>query len=331
MSEAATLFPVMEPTTERPPFNFIVGCPRSGTTLIRVMLNESSNLALFPESRIVARYARHRTRYERSDGFDVARFAMDVLNHEKAFQWKLDDENFRRQLGKDKPTDYPEAVRSLFRAFAGQHGKTLYADKTPTYVMDVPLLARLFPESRFVHVIRDGRKTALSLLENRFVSTSVPHAMRYWAERVRSARTAGAFLPADRYMEYRHEDLVKDPSGKLQEICSFMGVPFEDAMLSYHEKQRSSEHYGSRNMDKPPTETRDHRAQMGPDDLRLCEILEGELLTELGYTLETSPGANEDGLQQKAADIARSQAVWEKSWFKRVTRAPNEPIVKRVS
>lgn len=326
----ATLFPV-DTLDEKPPFNFIVGCPRSGTTLIRVMLNESSQLALFPESRIVARYARHRNRYERTDGFDVARFAMDVLNHEKAFQWKLDEDNFRQQLGRDKPTDYPSAVRSLFRAFAGQHGKTMYADKTPTYVVDVLLLARLFPESRFVHVIRDGRKTSLSLLENRFVSSSVPHAMRYWGARVRAARTAGALLPADRYMEYRHEDLVKEPEAKLKEICSFMSVPFEEQMMSYHEKQKASEHYGSRNMDKPPTETRDHRAQMGPDDLRLCEILEGELLTDLGYQLETSPGPNEDELQEKAAEISRQQANWEKSWFKRVNRPPNEPIVKRAS
>jgi len=327
-----TLFPLdetaPEPVEQRDPFNFIVGCPRSGTTLIRVMLNESTTMALFPESRIVSRYARHRNRYERSDFFDVGRFAMDVLNHEKAFQWKLDETNFRRQLAKDKPTDYPEAVRSLFAAFAAQHGKRMYGDKTPTYVMDIPMLARMFPESRFVHVIRDGRKTALSLLENRFVSSSVPHAMRYWAARVRSARTAGAFLPADRYMEYRHEDLVREPDTKLREICSFMGIPFEDAMLSYHEKQRSSEHYGSRNMDKPPTETRDWRTQMSREDLRLCEILDGELLTDLGYTLETTPGADEDALQRRAQEIARSQAIWEKGWFKRVMRAPNEPLIK---
>lgn len=327
-----TLFPLdedaPEPLEERPPFNFIVGCPRSGTTLIRIMLNESTTMALFPESRIISRYARHRNRYERSDFFDVGRFAMDVLNHEKAFQWKLDETNFRRQLGKDKPTTYPDAVRSLFRAFAAQHGKAMYGDKTPTYVMDIPLIARMFPEARFVHVIRDGRKTALSLLENRFVSSSVPHAMRYWAARVQAARTAGAFLPAERYMEYRHEDLVRSPDTKLREITAFMGIPFEDAMLSYHEKQRSSEHYGSRNMDKPPTETRDWRQQMSREDLRLCEILDGSLLTELGYELETTAGVDEPVLQRKAAEIAAQQAKWEKAWFKRVMRAPNEPLIK---
>jgi hypothetical protein len=326
-----TLFPLDEDApakVEHPPFNFIVGCPRSGTTLIRVMLNESNTMALFPESRIVARYARHRNRYERSDGFDIGRFAMDVFNHEKAFQWKLDEDEVRRGFAKDRPTDYPDAVRSLFASFARQHGKPRYGDKTPTYVVDVLLLARLFPESRFVHVIRDGRKTALSLLENRFVSSSVPHAMRYWATRVRAARTAGALLPADRYMEYRHEDLVRDPDPTLREICRFMDIPFEDDMLNYHEKQRSSAHYGSRNMDKPPTETRDWRSEMSRDDLRLCEILDGDLLAELGYPLETTIGPGETTLQRKAAEIARQQSIWEKAWFKRVTRAPNEPIVK---
>lgn len=306
-------------------FPFVVGCPRSGTTLARVILEEHPALAVFPESRFVTRYARHRERYESNGHFDHALFMSDVLGHEKAYQWRLEPDRVRARLEADAPRDYPEAVRSVFRAYADQQGKPAFGDKTPTYVMDIVLLAKLFGEARFVHVIRDGRNVALSLVENPFGPTTPAEGILYWAHRVQTARAAARLLPRDRYLEYRHEDLIADPAAVVQRMCAFLGIPFEPAMLEYHQRRASNKHYGSRNLDKPPTSLRDWRTQIEPEQLRVCEILAGDLLSELGYELTTSPAthlAREVELQREATETRARQAAFEHRWWRRVNRAP---------
>ena len=308
------------------PFPFVVGSPRSGTTLVRLMMHAHPALAMFPESRFVTRYARHRRRYESADGFDSARFADDVLGHEKASQWKLDAELVRARLTSDAPADLPGAVRSVFSAFADQHGKARYGDKTPTYVMDVLLLKVLFPEARFIHVIRDGRNTAMSLVENPFGPKTIGHGVAYWLTRVEAAREASLVLPPGSYFEYRHEDLVEDPEAMLRRICDHIELPYDDAMLRYHEDQRESEYYGNRNTHRPPTKgLRDWKGSLPVEELRVAEIIAGDMLATLGYELATDAGtllAQETEMQRRASAIRQEQAAWEERWWRRVNRAP---------
>src|SRR4051794_27962840 len=140
MSASSRTSKVMTSFT-RPIFPFVVGCSRSGTTLLRALLDAHPLLAVPPESHFAV--APRLRRLGRDPWFRL---------------WGIEPPDLRG-------LDVADAVRAVFAAYAAAQGKPRYADKTPHYVSHLPLLAERFPEARFVHVVRDGRDVALSLLE----------------------------------------------------------------------------------------------------------------------------------------------------------------------
>ena len=273
----------MDPQREPSVFPFFVGCGRSGTTLIRVIFNSHPMLAIPRESHFIPELALDRRRYELPDGLDHARLLAALEAHRRYRLWKLPTKAAHRVLASSR--DLPDAIRGIYALFASRRKKPQYADKTPTYATELPLIASLFPEARFVHTIRDGRNVALSLVEQSFGPNRVEDAVLYWRHQVQAARTAGAMLGPERYFEYRHEDLVQNPEGVVAGICAFLDLEFAPSMLRYYEeRRRKSTSRG--HLAKPPTEgLRDFRAQLTGTDLRVVEALAGDSLVALGYEL----------------------------------------------
>lgn len=126
-----------------------------------------------------------------------------------------------------------EFVDRLFTAYAQRHGAERWGDKTPVYAGYLPLLHRMLPEARFVHIVRDGRDAAMSMVEKwgeKEWHTDLLFALKSWQRRVRLARRSGHGLGPDRYTEVRYEDLVADPEPELRRLCDFLGEPFDPAM-----------------------------------------------------------------------------------------------------
>jgi Sulfotransferase family len=144
---------------------FVVGCPRSGTTLLRLMLDAHPDLSIPPESHFIPLVWRVRDRYETSGGFDGEKMARDVFRGIRFRDWSLPESEVLDELGRVAPSDLAGSIACFFCAYAGRNGKERWGDKTPGYSMELPLLASLFPDARFVHLIRDGRDVALSLME----------------------------------------------------------------------------------------------------------------------------------------------------------------------
>ena len=135
------------------PFAFFVGCERSGTTLLRAMFDSHSELAVPGESYFIVEMLKRRARYELRDGLDLQKFVDDLASHRWFVRWSFPLEILREELFEAKPRDLPDAFRLVFRLEAARQGKVRYGDKTPRYVLDLPLLAAAFPEARFVHLI----------------------------------------------------------------------------------------------------------------------------------------------------------------------------------
>jgi hypothetical protein len=274
-------------------FPFVVARGRSGTTLLRAMLDSHPDMAVPNESHFVVQFARHRGRYESGGGFDRERFERDLLGHWAFRRWGLPDEKVVAALEADPPAGFPAAVRTVYEAYARHHGKTRYADKTPSYVLSMDLLASAFPEARFIHLIRDGRDVALSYLDADFGSRTLGQAAVYWNRFVRAGRAAGERCGPARYREVRYEALVAEPERVLREICEFVGLAFDERMLRYHEGADRlvpslSHHEHHRNLYKPPTAgLRDWRRDLAPRDVAVFEALAGDLLVELGYERAT--------------------------------------------
>jgi Sulfotransferase family len=99
-----------------------------------------------------------------------------------------------------------------YELYADAQGKSAYGDKTPAYVRRIAFLADRFPQARFIHLIRDGRNVATSLLENRLGHRRLNETAQYWADCVIRSREAGLALQTTRYREVRYEELVMNPS-----------------------------------------------------------------------------------------------------------------------
>jgi len=175
-------------------------------------------------------------------------------------------------------------------------------------------VAAAIPEAHFVHLVRDGRDVALSLTERaerRGAHAAPPRKMaQKWRRRIRRARRQADSLPA--YIEVRYEDLVLEPEETLRDVCRFLELDFDPAMLSYHE--RAAERIAELS-DVPATQGRDARsaaerhsahaltsepprperigrwrAEMAPEQREAFEHVAGDLLRELGYETGTAPG-----------------------------------------
>jgi hypothetical protein len=283
---------------DAPPL-FVVGCGRSGTTLLRMMLDSHPHLAIPGESHFIPALWKSRRRYLSRDALDVRRLASDIMKTPHVRQWELpQDAVWSRLEGLGRqgfpPRDFPAVVEAFFLAYADHHGKTRWGDKTPIYVLSIPLIATLYPDARFVHVIRDGRDVALSYLAVPWGPRGIWAAARKWRRDVSTGRGHGEALPVGRYTEVRYADLVDDPERTLRDICRFADLPFDGTMLDYH--RDSGQRIQSRpertryhaSVTKPPVGgLRDWRTQMSDRDIQAFETVAGDLLHELGFETQS--------------------------------------------
>ena len=274
--------------SDAPPI-FVVGCPRSGTTLLRLMLDAHPSLAIPPESHFIPLVARVRSRYEAPNGFEAEHMAADVMRGLRFQDWGLPAEDVRRAIRERRPATLAAAIECFFVAYADAHGKPRWGDKTPGYSIELPLISELFPEAVFVHLIRDGRNVALSLMEVPRPPRSFAEAAQVWRYRVSKGRADGEALGERRYLELRYEALVDDPESALKQVCAVASLEYTPAMLDYHREdpaasvpERNWGHH--RNLASPPTPgLRDWRDRMTDADQQLFEAVAGDELSALGY------------------------------------------------
>ena len=272
------------------PFPFFVGRARSGTTLLQTIFDNHSQLAVPPESHFIVTLRDHAGT---KASFSYQRFLSALFEHPRFALWELPREDVTEHFARFSPASYADAVRVLFGLYASRAGKHRYGDKTPTYVYHLPFLAELFPESRFVHIIRDGRDAALSFLKTEFASGTMEEAAFSWKVGVSRARRAGRTLGGARYREIRYEALVADPEPTVRGVAAFLDLDYEPAMLSYFERaeqaiKATSHPSAHQSLRLAPTQgLRDWRHGMAREDLETFELIAGDLLDDLGYELAT--------------------------------------------
>jgi hypothetical protein len=185
-----------------------------------------------------------------------------------------------------------EAIRTTYSLYASVNGKVRYGDKTPVYVMAIGPIASLLPESKFVHIVRDGRDGALSYQDVPWGPGTVEEAAFRWRRAVNAAKEAARMLASQRYFELRYEDLVHDPERVIHETCEFVGLPFDKSMLSYF--KRADEVIAPMGVPaaraglyKPVTKGLRHWATQMPDgDVARFEAIASSALSLYGYPLK---------------------------------------------
>jgi hypothetical protein len=278
------------------PFVFIVGCPRSGTTLLQRLVNAHPLIAVTPETQWLPRYCINQVGLT-PDGLVTPALIPQLLEHPRFAALGIGREQLERLLATDKPVSYAHFVSDLFDLYGCTHGKRLVGDKTPGYVRKIRTLHALWPKAKFVHLIRDGRDVCLSALDWKrkadrmadlyatWDEEPVITEALWWAEHVQRGRKQGRRLGSESYYEVRYEALVNKPAEECARLCAFLGVPYDECMLRFHEGRTSSDRgLSTKDAWLPVTPgLRDWRKQMAPADVECFEAAAGSLLGELGY------------------------------------------------
>ena len=289
----------------------VLGVRRSGTTLVRVMLDRSSQLAVPDESYFIPQLAhRHRDRPDRDA------FVDDLRRLPTLADWGVSPDLVRQRL---RPgATLGEAIAAVFEVYAEQRGKRRWGDKTPLYMQHLGLLERLFPAARFVHLVRDGRDAAVSFLQmpdgivTRSPSTprSAADFACQWKLEVEAAQALGRRVGPSRYLQVRYEDLVADAEGQLRRICAFADLPYEPAMLAYAGNVDLSEKPHQQSLTRPPTPgLRNWRTEMAPGDAAAFEAVAGYRLRALGYPVSAA-GRPPLAARLRLARYAALTAAW---------------------
>jgi hypothetical protein len=305
------------------PYVFFVGCSRSGTTLLQRIGDAHPELAIVPEQQWLPRWWEWGIALT-PEGM-VTRDVLDMLLADRRFA--LLELPFRRVTAlveSDHPKHYSRFVTELFDLHGELRGKPLVGEKTPKYVRYLPTLSELWPHAKFVHLIRDGRDVALSLLDwdksernvARFPTWEedpVATAALYWGWNVQLGRDGGAVLGPNRYYELRYEALVAEPQSECRKLCDFLALDYGPGMLRFYEgKTRSKPGLSAKKSWQPVTPgLRNWQEQMAPGDVARFEAVAGALLEELGYPRATpsTPDAElarAERLRETFADYARA-------------------------
>jgi hypothetical protein len=288
---------------------FIVGCPRSGTTLVQLMIDAHPDFAIPPELEFVAYVGLH----PRAQSWSAEEALDRILAYPSYSLLGIEPDAGRSLVRELRPEGTAGVIRALLGCYAAQHGATRWGEKTPVQAFYLDGLDRLFPDALVVHVIRDGRDTAASLAEMPWGPVNVMAAAFTWRHAVAAARSAGRRLGPARYCEVRLEEVVADPEAAARRLCGLLEIDFDPAMLRYHERAEtrvmSSHREYHPNVARPPSANlRDWKASLAPSQIHAVETYLRPALIELGYPVpEQRPASRRlvDGAVG-AATLARS-------------------------
>lgn len=256
---------------------FIGGCGRSGTTLLRVMLDSHPNIACGPESNLM-----------------LDPMAFDA----KSLSFKF-DMNIEKIFSIANSSAYlPDFMNRFMYEYANTNGKARWAEKTPRNVRNIEYILSNFPEAYFVHVIRDGRDVACSLkthpkwrIENgQRVANDVCNPIEQCIERwVQDVEAGIKWRTHPRYIEIRYEALISEPEKTLRQLFEQIGEKWAPEVLEYYLQQTNSRNSDKFPQNKEVTEPIDNKSlgrwkeDLSDFELKVIKDKAGSLLQELDY------------------------------------------------
>jgi hypothetical protein len=274
---------------------FIVGNDRSGTTMLRLIVDRGPDAAVPPESMFLTDLAPAFDAGGPRDAEAAARLMHQVWEHPKVRLWGLGPTPPAVPDGLSGEDAYRFVVAAPFEAYAARHGKARWGDKTPHYVNHVDHLLRLWPGARFVVLVRDGRDVALSLRRMPFGPNNAWAAAQWWARGIRAGVRAQQAHP-DAVLTIRYEDLAQRPAEEVRRVCSFLGLGYSDDMLALEHVDPArivpdQAAWFPTLFDGINTSAVGRwRREMGARDRRVFAELAGAELAQLGYEVDEDAG-----------------------------------------
>lgn len=281
---------------------FILGNPRSGTTLLRLMLNAHSKLTIPPECGFLVWWHAKYKDWGKSDSADMKQidgYITDLKTSKKIETWDLDYTLLKELIITSKPADYAELSSLVYTSYSLQKGKNikLWGDKNNYYIKHLDDLLDIYPEAYFIHIIRDGRDVACSYRALDKLQTNSPYKpilpveiksiAEEWMTNILNITAFFNKINIKKKLTLRYEYLIDSPEKELTSICRYLGLTFDPGMLKYYEqenepgqlidwKKKTREAPDSKNKNK-------YLSILSQYQLKEFNGIAGPLLTRLGY------------------------------------------------
>ena len=265
---------------------FIIGMPRSGTKLLRSLLNNHSQIAITTyESGLIPFFYKNFSNYG-----DVK-----IKNNFHKFYQKFSQTTFFTRLTKDDAFinedlwfkdildgSFPEVIEVFYTIYAQSRNKNIWGDKTPSYIYEIPLLSRLFPQAKFVHIIRDVRDYSLSV--KKAWNKNIFRASQRWTDAIEGCRRDVEKSKVEAYLEIKYEHLISHPESTLTSVCDFLHIPYEKDMNKLIKSPENlAATKGIKNI--VTDNSGKWKTQMKASTILKIEANCGRLLNNLGYPL----------------------------------------------
>jgi len=238
------------------------GCPRSGTTLLRTMLDSHPELAMPRETRFVLESWQRRWRFGDLRNLENRRTLAHWIfkrNGSRYRRLRLDPAEAIARLEAAPPT-FGSMLATCFILYAEKFDKPRWGDKRPTYAARMVAIWDLFPNAQFINVVRDPRGCVASMRKLGWYEGQVAPAVEIWQRSLATVDKWRKRLAPDQLLEVKYEELVEDPEPVLARIAAWAGLADDagslEQMLQYYERdERRSQRYHS-NVSRPPDPTR---------------------------------------------------------------------------
>ena len=220
---------------------FIVGANRSGTTLLRLILNAHSRIAI-PEEIVyfgsfIAGIPIERWKSPGLDEEARKKFVTDFVLTACASLHRVDQTEIVKHILRDQPFDFSKPYRLILEAWASAHGKLRWGEKTPGNLFYADILLEMFPEAKFIHVVRDPRAGVNSMMNTTFFPKDIVfNALSRHKFMTEGRAVLERSVPESQRITVRYEDFVLHPESKVRALCNFLDEPFEAAMMTFYKE-----------------------------------------------------------------------------------------------
>ncbi len=272
-----------------PPF-FVVGCSRSGTTMLRLILNRHPDLAIPPESHFLVPLLDTYPADSLLSPAEVAAVVRAIVEHPRFAAWHTTADELAAACESQSVPTLATLIDTVFRLEIGVTGKPRWGDKTPEYCSHLGRLHQLFPAASFIHIVRDGRDVSNSLRDRTWYGWTELQRARHWTRTVRDAESAGRRIGSAQYLRVSYEDLVLSPESTIRSVCDFLHVDVHPSMLAFYED--AARHVAEniepgghhQKLRRPPQPSDVHRWRRESSLLRimLFESIAGRMMDQLG-------------------------------------------------
>jgi hypothetical protein len=272
-------------TSDRPVI--VLGCPRSGTTLLQVMLHAHHRISVAPETRHLLPAYRQRLRFGDLEDASNRRALGEFIVAERLFDsLGLDPRETVERVVAGPPT-MGSAIGIVLRMYAERFDRSRWGDKRPTYYRDIGVIMRLFPDAQIVHIVRDPRDCIASLKRMPWWNRSSHVSVLAWAGSIDFTADAARKWPVTRV---RYERLVADPEPELRKLCAALGEEYDPAMaapelLAESVVPERRWHLTLRGGPLTTARTGRWRSELEPWEVELCETVLSGRMESLGYEL----------------------------------------------